>query len=74
MNPHQIYETYLKESDVAVFKHTDRNCLYKEAEILKELKYDYIELIDKQVNFYKSVGYPENNGLYEFTNIFYEKK
>jgi len=64
-NPFDICEQYLKNSDVAVFRHTQRSCIYKEAEVLRELEYDHIDRINAQTAFYKSKGYPENNGLYE---------
>lgn len=64
-DPFDICNKYLINSDVAVFKHTDRNCVYKESEILKHLNYDHLDLIDRQIEYYKSLKYPENNGLYE---------
>ena len=64
-NPFNVCETYLKDSDIALFRHTQRNCLYDEAAVLKEIGYDYSELIDSQISYYKNKNYPNNNGLYE---------
>jgi hypothetical protein len=63
-NPIEVI-SLMGNSDVGVFKHSQRNCIYQEANVLKELNYDYPELIDAQISHYKSLGYPENNGLYE---------
>lgn len=64
-NPLNIIDTYLKENDLAVFKHTERDCVYKEADVIKRINYDHHHNVDRQINFYKSELYPENNGLWE---------
>lgn len=64
-NPNNLVETYLKDTDVAVFKHQQRECIYKEGEFIKQIKFDYSNLIDDQLAFYKDMCYPEDNGLYE---------
>ncbi len=63
--PEQIIKTYLKHNDVAVFKHPERNCLYEEGRLVKELGFDHPNLIDEQLQFYRELNYPQNNGLYE---------
>ena len=65
MDPKKVIDEYMGESEIGLWKHTDRDCSYQEAEIVKRLNLDYPELIQNQVNYYKSVGYPEHNGLYE---------
>jgi hypothetical protein len=65
MNPEEVIETHLKNSDIAVFKHTQRNCAYEEAKVINELNYDHKDNVDRQVEFYKSQGFPGNYGLYE---------
>jgi hypothetical protein len=64
-NPFEVCETYLKNSDIALFRHTERNCIYDEAKLLKELNYDHHENIDRQIELYKNKNYPVQNGLYE---------
>jgi hypothetical protein len=64
-NPLDVIDTYLKNSDVAVFKHPERNCIYEEGEVVKNIKFDYPNLIDDQLAFYRDMCYPEGNGLYE---------
>lgn len=71
MKPSEIVDLYLKESDIAVFKHPERNCLYQEGEKVKQLNYDYHVKVDAQINYYKQMGYPENNGLYELPAFVY---
>jgi hypothetical protein len=65
MNPEEVIDTYLKDKDIALFKHTTRNCIYEEAKELIKLGYDVQENIERAVQFYKGNGYPANNGLYE---------
>ena len=64
-DPFEIAETYLKQNDIALFKHTQRTCIYDEAKILNELGYDHKENIDRQIQYYKDCGMPENLGLFE---------
>lgn len=64
-DPFEVIETYLKNKDIALFKHTQRNCIYEESKILNELGYDHKENIDRQVQYYKECGMPENFGLFE---------
>ena len=67
VHPKIIIKQYLSQhhQEIAVFKHTARKCIYEEAKVLKELKYDYDHNIDNQIQFYRMLGYPENNGLWE---------
>jgi hypothetical protein len=63
MDPHEIVNKMNK--DIMVFKHGERNCIYQEAQAIKYLRYDYQELVDKQMFDYSMNGFPENNGLFE---------
>jgi hypothetical protein len=65
MNPIEVIENYLVDSEIGLWNHTTRNCVYDESNIVNQLGYDHSHLLDSQVNFYKSEGYPSNNGLYE---------
>ena len=64
-NPYDIIEKYLKDSDVAVFEHPERDCIYVEGEFVKKIKYDHPNLLEDQLDFYRDMCYPRNNGLYE---------
>lgn len=64
-DPYDIIQTYLSASDVAVFKHNQRNCIYDEGEEIKSINFDHSNLVEDQLNFYRDMEYPENNGLYE---------
>lgn len=64
-DPNELVEIYLRDADVAVFKHNQRNCIYDEGEFIKQINFDYPNLIDDQLAFYKDMCYPEGNGLYE---------
>jgi len=47
-----------------IFFHCDgRDCLYKEANVVKQIRYDNPQIVDKQMAYYRQDGYPENNGL-----------
>lgn len=65
IDPHQIIDEFLGNSDIGLFQHPERNCVYQEAELIKKVNFDHHELVDAQMEFYDSVGYPRDNGLYE---------
>ncbi|MCX6329092.1 MAG: DUF616 domain-containing protein [Bacteroidia bacterium] len=48
---------------INILKHPCRKCIYVEAEIVKQLKLDYSEVIDAQMERYHQMGFPENFGL-----------
>lgn len=53
-----------KTEGVYLFKHPQRNCAYKEAEVVKDKKLDDERLINAQVANYQTEGFPENYGLW----------
>lgn len=64
-NPENIVNLHMGTADVGVFRHTQRNCLFQEANELRKLGYDHIDLIDKQTQQYRQEGMPTEFGLYE---------
>ena len=64
-NPQDVIDKYLTNSDIAVFKHPQRDCIYIEGEFVKQIKFDHPNLLEDQLEFYKDMCYPKNNGLYE---------
>jgi len=65
VDPFELCNTYLKEHDIAVFKHTKRKCVYSESKEIKRLRFEDGDNLSRQMKFYRSEGYPEQNGLYE---------
>jgi hypothetical protein len=68
-SPFSIVEKYLKNSDIAVFKHRERDCVYKEIDECIKLDVDHCDLLVKQKDDFIKTGYPDNNGLYELPVI-----
>ena len=64
-DPDELIETYLTKSDIAVFKHPERDCVYEEGNIVKQIGFDHPNLVEDQLDFYMDMGYPKHNGLYE---------
>ena len=52
------------DSDMLISKHKKRGCVYDEGRICVEGKKDKREVILRQLDFYRSEGYPVDNGLY----------
>ncbi len=59
---------YLK-TDIACFRHPDRDCIYKEAEVCKEWGLADPEYADEQMRRYREEGYPKHNGLAATTYV-----
>jgi len=62
-------DEFLREHDIAVFKHRHRTCLYQEAARCLKLGLDSASVINGQTAKYYAEGYPQNNGLAECTVI-----
>ena len=67
--PQNIIDIYLREFDMAVFNHSDRNCVYDESEIIKSIGKDINDLVDRQMNFYREEGMPKGFGLFELPSF-----
>jgi len=65
MNPFEVIERFIGNAEIGLWKHTTRKCAYQEAEVVNIYDFDHRTLVDNQVEYYKSCGFPENNGLYE---------
>tara|TARA_B100000003_G_scaffold167020_1_gene153485 strand:- start:141 stop:815 length:675 start_codon:yes stop_codon:yes gene_type:complete len=64
-NPLEVIEKYLSDTDIAVFKHPQRDCVYLEGQLVNQVGFDHSNLVDDQLDFYGDMDYPKNNGLYE---------
>jgi len=71
VDPQTIIDEY-GDFNMYVFKHPDRNCLYEEIKACLTWKLDTIENLQSQYNFYKNMGYPANNGLYELSTFMFK--
>lgn len=65
----ELINTYLQDTDLAIFRHPDRNCLYKEAETCISRRLDDETIIREQMQRYKSKCFPLHAGLVEATVI-----
>jgi Protein of unknown function (DUF616) len=65
LEPNRLVEAYLDGYDLAVFRHPNRNCIFKEAAVCIELGLDDPDVIRRQVSEYADAGYAENSGLAE---------
>ncbi len=63
--PEELIKRYLKDHDMAVFKHPMRDCIYGEAMKCAVAGLDDPEVIIEQVSTYERKGYAKNKGLCE---------
>jgi len=64
-NPHVICDENLGNSDIAIFSHPLRVCAYSEAQTVDALKIEHRDILSQQLQYFRSVGFPRNDGLYE---------
>ncbi|QJQ15133.1 glycosyltransferase domain-containing protein [Enterobacter hormaechei] len=64
------FDEALSEYDISIPPHTERDCLYEEADVCIRLGKGVPEKIKAQIEKYKNEGYPKNYGLYENNTIF----
>lgn len=50
--------------DFMALEHTQRSCVYKEAQSVLDLRFDYVDVVNTQMERYREEGYPKNNGLW----------
>lgn len=65
-----LFDNYLKDHDIALHKHPDRNCIYDEAEACIRHNKDNPTKISQQMETYRLSGYPKQNGLVSAGIIF----
>lgn len=63
----RLIQMYLSDCDMALFRHCGRKCVYEEATTCVKMRLDDPVVMKKQVERYKSEGYPPNAGLSECT-------
>ena len=56
---------FSEDKNIMCFKHDERRCLYEEAGVVIERGLDSLEVVNRQINRYKSEGFPQNYGLYQ---------
>jgi hypothetical protein len=63
--PRQIFSEFLSNapSPYVCFRHPERHCVYDEAQAVLELGFDDRERVTSQMQLYRRLGYPPQNGL-----------
>jgi len=67
-NAHKLLKDMLffkMKSEIMIFKHSWRTCIYAEAAEVLLQKLDESEVVNNQMTRYMSEGFPQNLGLYE---------
>ena len=64
-SPEWLIDTYMGNNDLAALTHPDRDCVFEEAEMCKQLEKDDPRIIDRQMARYKENGLSPHSGLAE---------
>ena len=65
VDPWELVDRYLQDSDLCVFRHAQRKCVYQEVEACVRLRKDDPRVMRAQISRYRREGYPYHNGLAE---------
>lgn len=65
VSPEYLVEKLLKDYDMAIFQHPNRDCIYDEAITVAKLRLDDPETIIEQAKYYEDNGYGKHKGLCE---------
>lgn len=65
VDPQVVIDEFLKDKDLAVFRHPERQCLYDEAVLCAKARLDDPETIIAQVSRYERQGFGKGRGLAE---------
>jgi hypothetical protein len=69
VDPRELIQFLDPGSDICVFRHPHRDCLYEEARAVKRLRKAAPRLVDLQVAAYRERGVPPHSGLWACTVI-----
>lgn len=64
-NIRELVKSALLNNNIALYNHPYRNCIFREANECAVIGFDWFWRIEKQMNGYKKIGYPAENGLFE---------
>jgi len=64
LQPPEALVDFLGNSDIAILRHSQRACIYDEADVCIQWGKGNPDTIRKQMNRYHNLGYPHNNGLH----------
>jgi Protein of unknown function (DUF616) len=64
VDPRELDETYLADSDLALFRHPQRDGVYAELEACKTHGKDDPQVLDEAASRYRGLGLPERGFLY----------
>lgn len=59
-----LIDEYLKDNNMAVFRHNKRDCIYQEGKYDVLVRRDREEIVEEQLAKYMRDGHPPNSGLY----------
>ena len=65
VSPEELVEKYMDGYDLALFKHSTRDCIYDEAMTVAKMKLDDPEIIIEQAKYYEDHEFPKHKGLFE---------
>jgi len=69
-DPRRFINMLTAGSDILVFRHCRRDCLYEEAQVCLDYGLAEQDAIARQLEKYRVEGYPEHHGLFQGTIIF----
>lgn len=70
-DPRQLVSDYLKDADLAIFKHPERSCSYAELAVLAQRNLDSGDNLMSALEFLQAESWPMDGGLFELSSFVY---
>jgi hypothetical protein len=71
MNPQELIDQYVKNKDMAVWRHAARNCVYDEIDLLGRINFDTDDSLTNTLDYFNRINWPRSAGLFELTSLVY---
>lgn len=71
VNPKIMVDMFLMNSDMGLFKHQYRSCVYDEMDAILDHNFETVGNIISTRNFLRQNNYPSNAGLFELSSFIY---
>ena len=69
VHPKDIKQLYVRDNDIALFRHELRDCVFQEASAVLQYKMDSQDNVDRQLQMYTKDKYKPRSGLWETPGV-----
>ena len=72
VSPHRLVDHFLGNSQLALWKHAQRDCVYEEMSAIAALNFEHPDYLARTRDWLQAQNYPAHSGLFELTSFVYK--